>query len=104
MQRPEATLTILPGEDGTFVVETSHSAYLIDTDARTAERWPAHPGAPALQGDGTPLMYREIHCVIGDDLTIVYAPTNEKPTGFQRSATQVESITRAWPKGWPFGD
>lgn len=60
-------LTTLPSE-GRYVVETEHSAYVVDMDARTFERWPAAPAASVLHGDGKPLNVVDMACVVGEPM------------------------------------
>lgn len=57
---------------GRFLVDTEHSAYIIDMDANTFERWPAAPEASTLHGDGTALRVQGVSCKVGEPMTVAW--------------------------------
>lgn len=84
-------LVTLPGE-GRFIVETEHSAYIIDMDAHTFERWPAAPDASTLHGDGKPLNIIGLSCFVGASMLIEWRDGSRHQ---MRRTTPVVSITAA---------
>ena len=73
-------------------VITEHSAYEIDTEAKTMKRFPLHADAADLEGDGDDLdLLRVLRCELGD--RAVFLVGNGEPGGaFLRVTTEVKEL------------